>query len=92
MPPLRYLSYNCRGWNSGIILYSLTLQNLVSSCDLCFIQEHWLHTDQLHKSNDLKSDFLSVAVSGIVAPCYMDVHMVVVQFYIVNHCPLVLFL
>ena len=40
--------YNCRGWNSG----SLTLQNLVSSCDVCFIQEHWLHTDQLHKLND----------------------------------------
>ena len=41
MPPLLYLSYNCRGWNSG----SLTLQNIVSSCDVCFIQEHWLHTD-----------------------------------------------
>ena len=51
----------CRGWNSG----SLTLQNLVSSCDVCFIQEHWLHTDQLHKLNDFNSDFLSVAVSGM---------------------------
>ena len=61
MPPLRCLSYNCRGWNSG----SLTLQNLVSSCDVCFIQEHWLHTDQLHKLNDFNSDFLSVAVSGM---------------------------
>ena len=58
MPPLRCLSYNCRGWNSG----SLTLQNLVSSCDVCFMQEHWLHTDQLHKFN---FDFLSVAVSGM---------------------------
>ena len=29
------------------------------------IQEHWLHTDQLHKLNDFNSDFLSVAVSGM---------------------------
>ena len=61
MPPLRCLSYNCRGWNSG----SLTLQNVVSSCDVCFIQEHWLHTDQFHKLNDFNSDFLPVAVSGM---------------------------
>ena len=53
--------YNCRGWNSG----GLTLQHLVSSCDVCFIQEHWLHTDQLHKLNAFNSDFLSVAVSGM---------------------------
>ena len=53
--------YNCRGWNSG----GLTLQHLVSSCDVCFIQEHWLHTDQLHKLNAFNYDFLSVAVSGM---------------------------
>ena len=31
----------------------------------CFLQEHWLIPDQLHKFNSLNSDFLSVSVSGM---------------------------
>ena len=37
----------------------------LDSLDLCFVQEHWLLSDHLHRINDLSSDFLSVSVSGV---------------------------
>ena len=54
-------SFNCCGWNNGV----LTLKIFIDSLDLCFVQEHWLLSDHLHRINDLSSDFLSVSVSGV---------------------------
>ena len=61
MAPLRSCSFNCRGWNSGI----LTLKNHIDSLDLCLVQEHWLHNDHLYKIRDISPDFLSVSVSAM---------------------------
>ena len=61
MAGLTCLTFNCRGWNSG----SLTLLNHINSCDLCFLQEHWLFSDQLHKLSNFHVDFSSVSVSGM---------------------------
>ena len=58
MVALRCCSFNCRGWNSG----SVFLKQYLDSFDLCFVQEHWLHSDHLKSVN---SDFLSVSVSGM---------------------------
>ena len=55
MANLRCCTFNCRGWNSGYL----------SSLDICFIQEHWLLSDQLNKVRDVSPDFLSVGVSGV---------------------------
>ena len=57
---LRLVSYNCRGWRSGSDYVKLLLQ----SCDLCFIQEHWLFREHLGSLN-ISNDFLSVGVSGM---------------------------
>ena len=62
MASLRCCSFNCRGWNSGVI----TLKNYIDSLDLCFIQEHWLHSDHLNQVRDISSDFLSVGVSDLL--------------------------
>ena len=61
MAPLRCCSYNRRGWNNGVIF----LKSILDSIDLCFLQKHWLITDQLHKINTISDDFLSVSVSGM---------------------------
>ena len=61
MAQLKCCSFNCRGWNNGI----LTLKHYINSLDLCFIQEHWLLSDQLHLINTISSNFLSVSVSGM---------------------------
>ena len=61
MALLRLMSYNCRGWNSGVI----TLNSLIDSYDVCFVQEHWLISNRLHKIHEISSDFLSVGVSGM---------------------------
>ena len=60
MTPLRCCSFNCRGWNSGLV----TLKSFINSL---FIQEHWLLNDHLHKIYKISPDFLSVSVSGIDA-------------------------
>ena len=56
MAPLRCCTFNCRGWNSGL----LSLNNYNDSLDICFIQEHWLHHDHLHKIREISLDFTSV--------------------------------
>ena len=61
MAQLRTCSFNCRGWNNGIH----TLTHFIDSLDLCFVQEHWLLSDQLHQINNVSPDFLSVSVSGM---------------------------
>ena len=58
MAPLRCCSFNYRGWNSG----KLTLTN---SLDLCFIQEHWLFYDHLSDVCEISPDFIYVGVSGM---------------------------
>jgi len=58
---IRFVSYNCRGWNSG---KSLLNNSLLDNCDICLIQEHWLLRDQLCNLNCF-SDFTSFAVSGM---------------------------
>ena len=57
---LRLVSYNCRGWNSG----QPAVKDLLKSCDICFIQEHWLLHEQLNFLN-IENDFLSMGVSGM---------------------------
>ena len=32
---------------------------------LCFLQEHWLHSDHLSRINEISHDFTSVSVSGM---------------------------
>ena len=54
------MSYNCRGWSSG--LYAVC--DLLKSCDVCLIQEHWLLHEQLSLLN-VNNDFLSSGVSGM---------------------------
>ena len=61
MAQLRTCSFNFRGWNNGIH----TLTHFIDSLDLCFVQEHWLLSDQLHQINNVSPDFLSVSVSGM---------------------------
>ena len=61
MAPLRCCSYNCCGWNNGVIF----LKGILDSIDLCFLQEHWLITGQLHKINTISDDFLLISVSGM---------------------------
>ena len=61
MANLRCCTFNCRGWNSGY----LYIKNFIDSLDICFIQEHWLLSDQLNKVRDVSPDFLSVGVSGV---------------------------
>lgn len=57
---LKVISYNCRGWQSGIPFVS----DLLKSCDICLIQEHWLFSDQFNALN-INSDFCSISVSGM---------------------------
>ena len=77
MGSLRCCSYNCRGWNSGLVY----LKQYINSLDLCFIQEHWLLKENLHTVCGSFPDFLSVGVSGMLV-----VLMVVVQSFSGNLC------
>ena len=58
--PLRLVSYNCRGWNSGRTL----INDLSDHFDLCFVQEHWLLNSQLD-SLSFSPQFCSTGVSGM---------------------------
>ena len=55
---LRLVSCNCRGWNSD----QHAVCDLLQSCDVCMIQEHWLLHEQLSLLN-INNDFLSSGVS-----------------------------
>ena len=52
---LRLATYNCRGWNSGLI----SVVDILPKIDVCLIQEHWLLDNQLSKLN-VDSDFTYV--------------------------------
>ena len=53
------VTYNCRGWNSRLCV----LPDLLDTCDICFIQEHWLFTEHLSDLNSVNNEFTSVGVS-----------------------------
>ena len=57
---LRLVSYNCRGWNSGVRF----IRDIAPTVDVCLIQEHWLFSHQLALLN-FDSDFVSCGVSGM---------------------------
>ena len=57
---IHIVSYNCRGWNSG----QIAVCELLQSCDICLIQEHWLFHDQLNLLN-IDSNLLFVGVSAM---------------------------
>ena len=56
----RLVSYNCRGWNSGIGL----LRDIAPEFDLCMIQEHWLFAQQIGLLN-FDPAFTSCGISGM---------------------------
>ena len=57
---IRLVSYNCRGWNSGVTF----LRDYSTVFDLCFLQEHWLFQSQLALL-DFSNDFSSHGISGM---------------------------
>ena len=44
----------------------ITLNYFIDSCDICFIQEHWLSNALLHKIGEISQDFVCTSVSGMV--------------------------
>ena len=58
---LSIATYNCHGFNFTKTLY---INNILTSCDVLFIQEHWLSSSQLSHIDHINSYFLCHAVSG----------------------------
>ena len=54
------VTYNCRGWNSGLCVLPDLLEHVT-----CFIQQYWLFTEQLSDLNFVNNEFISVGVCGI---------------------------
>ena len=46
----------------------ITLNSFIDSCDICFIQEHWLSNALLHKIGEISQDFVCTSVSGTGCP------------------------
>ena len=44
----------------------ITLNSFIDSCDICFIQEHWLSNALLHKIGEISQDSVCTSVSGMV--------------------------
>ena len=44
----------------------ITLNSFIDSCDICFIQEHWLSNALLHKIGEISQDFVCTSVSSMV--------------------------
>ena len=61
---LRIMSYNCRGLNA---VKSQYVNSLLCSCDLLFVQEHWLCDEQISSLGLINSDFLSCGVCGFAS-------------------------
>ena len=57
---LRIISYNCRGWHGS----SPYVSDLLSSCDILLIQEHWLFQENFNVLN-ISDQFIYTAVSGM---------------------------
>jgi len=58
---LRLMSYNCHGYNSHKREY---LSRVIMNCNIVYIQECWLCTEQIGQFRDLSADFHMVGVSG----------------------------
>ena len=58
---LRLISYNCRGYNTSKLPY---ISSLLTSCEILFLQEHWLSESQLRTLNSINSSHLSIGTSG----------------------------
>jgi len=58
---LRFMTYNSRGFNDSKRMY---IAYLLSSCDILYVQEHWLSEEQLAMLNGLSSVHLTTGVSG----------------------------
>jgi hypothetical protein len=54
-------TYNCRGFNFTKTLY---INNLLTHCDVFFIQEHCLAESQISLLDQINSNFLCCAVSS----------------------------
>jgi hypothetical protein len=61
MAGLNLISFNCRGYNSSKKNY---ISSLLNTCDILFLQEHWLSDAQTCMLSEVNSDFLYIAVSG----------------------------
>ena len=58
---LRLVSYNSRGFNESKQQY---LRQLLSECDILFLQEHWLSETQVHDLSSFCDAHLACGVSG----------------------------
>jgi exonuclease III len=58
---LKFVSYNCRGLHDSKKDY---LENLLSQCDILFLQEHWLTDVQIQSLNLINSNFSAFGISG----------------------------
>ncbi len=63
---LRICTFNCEGNN---ILKFEYVKELLSKCDVLFLQEFWLLNNALHKLDALSDDFDVFAMSGVPANC-----------------------
>ena len=60
---MRFVSYNCHGYNDLKIPY---MSQLLHQSEFCFIQEHWLANCQLHRLNNICSTHNLHAISGFI--------------------------
>lgn len=60
---INVLSYNLHGFNQGKTYLLDTLNK--PNCDVVFVQEHWLASNDLYLLNDLSSDFVAYGSSAM---------------------------
>jgi len=58
---LKLISYNCRGFNAYKSMY---ISKLLSTCDILFLQEHWLSDEQLCTLNSISTNHSAVGICG----------------------------
>ena len=56
------ITNNCKGFNSTKASY---IKQLLSQCDVLYIQKHWLLRDNLHLLQNLSGDFIVFSKSSI---------------------------
>lgn len=61
MDKLNITSLNCHGFNTSKIAF---INKCLQTCNVLFLQEHWLSLAQLTQLGDINSDFISTAVCG----------------------------
>jgi len=58
---LKFVSYNCHGFNDAKHVY---LSKLLECCDILFLQEHWLSESQLDGLSDVSCTQFASGISG----------------------------